>query len=193
MFYTYEKRMKKEIAIIYYLADLIPNLWQTMLYKLLFYIDFSYFRDNEVSLTWATYYKLPFWPVPLSIKSNIDIMISQESNIDIEDRDFSGSDFEYYNNYLKVTETNSWEHKKWIVSKNHELNIEEYLKPDEIVHINTILERIKRKISEIKKKNINFDEINTKDIVELSHEEPAYKHASMYQPLFYGFADSLLV
>jgi hypothetical protein len=34
-------------------------------------------------------------------------MISQESNIDIEDRDFSGSDFEYYNNYLKVTETNS--------------------------------------------------------------------------------------
>ena len=185
--------MKKEVAIIYYLADKINNLWQTMLYKLLFYIDFSYFRDNENSLTWATYYKLPYWPVPLSIKSNIDIMIDQVDKVDLEDRDLSNSDIKDYDNYLKVEKTQSWEYIKWIILHNNKLNITEYLKEDEKRHIDDTLEKICEKISEKYAKKISFSEVKTNDIVDLSHEEYAYIHANMYQPLFYGFADNLLI
>ncbi len=186
--------MKKEIAIIYYLSEKIPNLWQTMLYKLLFYIDFCYFRDNETSLTWATYYKLPYWPVPLSIKSNIDIMIDQLNWFCLEDREVAiDGIIQDYNNYLKVEETKSWDYKKWIVCKNNNLNIHEYLWDNEITHIDETLEKIRCKISEEYKKNIKFNDIKTKDIVDLSHKEEAYVNADMYQPLFYWFADSLLV
>jgi len=52
-----------------------PNIGETVLYKLLYFIDFNYYELYEEHLTGAKYRKLPFGPVPQKIDSIIKQMI----------------------------------------------------------------------------------------------------------------------
>lgn len=54
-----------------------PNAGETLLYKLLYFIDFDYFEQYEEHLTGATYRKLPFGPVPEKIHEVMDQMVRQ--------------------------------------------------------------------------------------------------------------------
>jgi uncharacterized phage-associated protein len=54
-----------------------PNVGETVLYKLLYFIDFNYYEIYEEQLTGATYRKLPFGPVPQKLDSIINRMIDQ--------------------------------------------------------------------------------------------------------------------
>jgi transcriptional regulator with XRE-family HTH domain len=54
-----------------------PNVGETVLYKLLYFIDFNYYEIYEEQLTGATYRKLPYGPVPQKLDTIITQMISQ--------------------------------------------------------------------------------------------------------------------
>jgi len=52
-----------------------PNVGETVLYKLLYFVDFNYYEVYEEHLTGAQYRKLPFGPVPQKLDAIIKKMI----------------------------------------------------------------------------------------------------------------------
>lgn len=66
-----------------------PNIGETVLYKLLYFIDFNYYEVYEEHLTGATYKKLPFGPVPQKLKSIIKEMRSNHE-IEVLDVEYHG-------------------------------------------------------------------------------------------------------
>lgn len=52
-----------------------PNVGETVLYKLLYFVDFNYYEIYEEQLTGAKYRKLPYGPVPQKLDSIIKQMI----------------------------------------------------------------------------------------------------------------------
>ncbi len=54
-----------------------PNVGETLLYKLLYFVDFDYFEQYEEHLTGATYRKLPYGPVPEKIHEIMDQLVRQ--------------------------------------------------------------------------------------------------------------------
>lgn len=55
-----------------------PNIGETVLNKLLYFCDFNYYELYEEHLTGATYHKLPYGPVPVSLDTLIKQMISDK-------------------------------------------------------------------------------------------------------------------
>jgi len=160
----------KDLAIISYLTNKIGPLYQTRLYKLLFYIDFCYYKNHNSSMTWYVYYKLPYWPVPLAIKTKIDCMIT---NLDMEDETIK-NDVAEYKKYLEIVQV--WNDKftiKWNFLE------ETFLTKDEVTIIDYVIDKVWG--------------LGTSKIVSRSHWEDAYKNASMFQPIFYGLSDSLSI
>ncbi len=51
-----------------------PNIGQTVLYKLLYFIDFNYYEKYEEQLTGATYIKNKYGPTPIELTKIIDQM-----------------------------------------------------------------------------------------------------------------------
>ncbi len=183
--------MKKEVAVIYYLTTKFDKLYQTLLYKLLFYIDFFYYDLYWNSLTDTVYYKLPFWPVPLSIKTKIDMLIADKKwdHYIIEDK-WDNEDFDSYKDFLDVMA----EDGKRVVKGNsgNKFNVEMILTKNELSIIESVLKKLISKTKDNWDTN-PYNRITTKWIVEFSHKEDAYKNAEMYQPLFYWFSDSLKI
>jgi len=54
----------KFINVVLYFAQNVSQLWKTKLNKLLFYTDFSCFKEFTVSLTGSKYVKMEYGPVP---------------------------------------------------------------------------------------------------------------------------------
>ncbi|MBK7810298.1 MAG: DUF4065 domain-containing protein [Saprospiraceae bacterium] len=52
-----------------------PNVGETVLYKLLYFVDFNYYELYEEHLTGANYRKLPYGPVPQKLDTIIGQMI----------------------------------------------------------------------------------------------------------------------
>ncbi|MBE9467355.1 MAG: DUF4065 domain-containing protein [Bacteroidetes bacterium] len=55
-----------------------PNVGETLLYKLLYFMDFNYYELFEEHLSGAEYRKLPYGPVPQKLDSIINQMINQK-------------------------------------------------------------------------------------------------------------------
>lgn len=69
-------QVKKLKNVLLYLLERCagkPNVGETVLYKLLYFIDFNYYELYEEHLTGAEYRKLPFGPVP----HKLDLVINQ--------------------------------------------------------------------------------------------------------------------
>lgn len=58
-----------------------PNVGETLIYKLLYFSDFNYYELYEEHLTGATYYKLPFGPVPQHLQKVINKMQNKDKSI----------------------------------------------------------------------------------------------------------------
>jgi transcriptional regulator with XRE-family HTH domain len=52
-----------------------PNVGETVLNKLLYFVDFNYYEIYEEQMTGATYRKLPFGPVPQRMDSLLNYMV----------------------------------------------------------------------------------------------------------------------
>ena len=99
-----------------------PNVGETVLYKLLYFIDFDYYEKNGRSITGLTYIKNHFGPTPVKELSHI-----------IENMKETGE--------LEVVETPYFMHvqKKYLPVRRADLSC---LSADEIKHIDKVLERL---------------------------------------------------
>lgn len=55
-----------------------PNIWKTVLYKLLYFCDFNFFEKTRKYLTGVPYIKLPMWPAPYDFDILVKDMIDKK-------------------------------------------------------------------------------------------------------------------
>ena len=75
-----QKDIEKFKQVLLYVLNKVgakPNVGQTVIYKLLYFIDFDYYEKYEKQLMGLTYMKNTFGPTPKEFKSVVDEMIDQ--------------------------------------------------------------------------------------------------------------------
>ena len=87
-----QKKMQKFRQVILYLLDKVgakPNIGETVLYKLLYFIDFNYYEQYEEQLIGATYIKNHYGPTPVEFKKLIDQMVKDKEIEQVKSRYFN--------------------------------------------------------------------------------------------------------
>lgn len=75
-----QKNLKKFKEVLLYILSKVggkPNIGETVLYKLLYFIDFDYYEKFEEQLIGATYIKNHYGPTPIEFKKIVEQMESQ--------------------------------------------------------------------------------------------------------------------
>lgn len=98
------KKEKFKEVLLYILTKVgsKPNIGETVLYKLLYFIDFDYFEKFEEQLIGATYIKNHYGPTPVEFKVIIDEMIKKGELEKIESKYFD----HLQKKYLPIREPN---------------------------------------------------------------------------------------
>jgi len=93
-----QKNFKKFKEVLLYILNKVgakPNIGETVLYKLLFYIDFDYYEKYEEQLIGATYIKNHFGPTPVEFIKIVEKMKKDEELLIVEDKYFSHPQTKY--------------------------------------------------------------------------------------------------
>lgn len=75
-----QKNLKKFKEVLLYILSKVggkPNVGETVLYKLLYFIDFDYYEKFEEQLIGATYIKNRYGPIPVEFKKIVGQMESK--------------------------------------------------------------------------------------------------------------------
>jgi transcriptional regulator with XRE-family HTH domain len=75
-----QKNLEKFKEVLLYILSKIggkPNVGETVLYKLLYFIDFDYYEKYEEQLVGATYIKNHYGPTPIEFKDIVEDMIKR--------------------------------------------------------------------------------------------------------------------
>ncbi|MCX5973300.1 MAG: DUF4065 domain-containing protein [Coprothermobacterota bacterium] len=76
-----QKNVAKFKEVLLYILNQVggrPNVGETVLYKLLYFIDFDFYEKYETQLIGATYLKNHYGPTPVEFQSIVEEMIQQE-------------------------------------------------------------------------------------------------------------------
>lgn len=122
-----QRNLKKFREVLLYILEKVggkPNVGQTVLYKLLYFIDFDYYEKFEEQLIGATYIKNHFGPTPVEFAKVISRMIA---NGEVE---------EVQSVYFKH------EQKKYLPRRSPDLSL---LSAQEKEHIDDVLSRLSDK------------------------------------------------
>ena len=87
-----QKNVKKFREVLLYLLERIgakPNVGETVIYKLLYFIDFDYYEKYEEQLIGATYQKNHYGPTPLEFHEIVATMI-EEDELEKHSREYHG-------------------------------------------------------------------------------------------------------
>ena len=79
-----QKNLSKFKEVLIYILNKVgskPNIGETVVYKLLYFIDFDYYEKFEEQLIGASYIKNHYGPTPLEFRKIVDLM---EKNKEIE-------------------------------------------------------------------------------------------------------------
>jgi transcriptional regulator with XRE-family HTH domain len=154
-----EENMKKFREVLIYILEKVgakPNVGQTVLYKLLYFIDFDYYELFEEQLIGAKYIKNTYGPTPIDFKKIIENM-SDSGDIEVV-----GS--KYFNR----------EQTKYLPKRGADLSC---LSACELKHIDRILEKLSDKtatqLSDFSHKDVPW--IATKDKEIISYEAVFYR------------------
>ena len=93
-----QKNLKKFKEVLLYILNKVgakPNIGETVLYKLLFYIDFDYYERYEEQLIGATYIKNHFGPTPKEFVKIVEKMENDGELIRVKDKYFSHPQTKY--------------------------------------------------------------------------------------------------
>jgi len=115
---------KKFKEVLLYLLEKVgarPNIGETAIYKLLYFIDFDYYEKFEEQLVGATYIKNHFGPTPIEFKKITDQMMEKGEIEKIKSRYFQH------------------EQKKYLPRRTADLKV---LSAQEIQHIDEVLARL---------------------------------------------------
>ena len=82
-----QKNLKKFKEVFLYILNKVgskPNIGETVIYKLLYFIDFNFYEKYEEQLIGATYIKNHYGPTPIEFKKIADKMIEDKEIIKVE-------------------------------------------------------------------------------------------------------------
>ncbi len=122
-----QKNLKKFKEVLLYILNKVgskPNIGETVLYKLLYFIDFDYYEKYEEQLIGATYIKNHYGPTPVEFKKIVDRMIKNKEIVKVE------------NKYFQYPQT------KYLPLRKPDLSV---LKANEIELIDNVLNRLSDK------------------------------------------------
>lgn len=86
-----QKHIDKFKEVLLYILEKIgckPNIGQTAIYKLLYFIDFDFYEKYEEQLIGATYIKNHYGPTPIEFKTVMDDMKTAEEIIEVKSNYF---------------------------------------------------------------------------------------------------------
>ena len=87
-----QKNLEKFKEVLLYVLSKIggkPNVGETVLYKLLYFIDFDYYEKYEEQLMGATYIKNHYGPTPIEFKNVVAEMIKQGEIVRVTSKYFN--------------------------------------------------------------------------------------------------------
>ena len=93
-----QKNLKKFKEVLLYVLTKVgakPNIGETVLYKLLFYIDFDYYERYEEQLIGATYIKNHFGPTPKEFVKIVGKMENDKELIGVKNKYFTHPQTKY--------------------------------------------------------------------------------------------------
>jgi transcriptional regulator with XRE-family HTH domain len=86
-----QKNLEKFREVLIYILNKVgakSNIGETVIYKLLYFIDFDYYEKYEEQLIGATYMKNRYGPTPLEFRKIVDQMIAKGELIEAKDKYF---------------------------------------------------------------------------------------------------------
>lgn len=86
-----QKNLEKFKEVLLYILNKVgskPNIGMTVIYKLLYFIDFDYYEKYEEQLIGATYKKNPYGPTPIEFQEVVKKMIKDEQIRKVKDEYF---------------------------------------------------------------------------------------------------------
>lgn len=87
-----QKNLRKFKEVLLYILNKVgskPNIGETVIYKLLYFVDFDYYEKYEDQLIGATYIKNNYGPTPVEFKKIVDKMIDDKEIIKLPSRYFA--------------------------------------------------------------------------------------------------------
>ncbi|MBN2403920.1 MAG: DUF4065 domain-containing protein [Spirochaetes bacterium] len=87
-----QKNLKKFKEVLLYILNKVgskPNVGETVIYKILYFIDFDYYEKFEEQLIGATYIKNHYGPTPIEFKKIVDTMLKDKDIIKVESEYFN--------------------------------------------------------------------------------------------------------
>ncbi len=118
------KNLKKFKEVLIYILCKVgskPNVGETVIYKLLYFIDFDYYEKYEEQLIGATYIKNHFGPTPIEFKKIVEEMVHNKELDPIKSQ------------FFKHTQ------KKYLALRNPDLSV---LSANEIKLTDDVLQRL---------------------------------------------------
>lgn len=119
-----QKNLAKFKQVLLYLLEKVggkPNVGETVIYKLLYFIDFDYYEKFEETLVGATYIKNQYGPTPIEFKTIVQDMKKNGELEEVKSRYFV------------------YPQKKYLALKRPDLSL---LTGREIEHIDEVLARL---------------------------------------------------
>jgi transcriptional regulator with XRE-family HTH domain len=119
-----QKSLQKFREVLIYILNRVgakPNIGETVIYKLLYFIDFDYYERYEEQLIGATYLKNKFGPTPLEFREIVRRMMAKGEIVEIKDKYFE------------------YPRRKYLPLRKPDLSI---LKGNEVEVIDDILDRL---------------------------------------------------
>jgi transcriptional regulator with XRE-family HTH domain len=86
------KKLDKFREVLLYILEKVgskPNIGETVIYKLLYFVDFNYYEKYEEQLIGATYIKNTYGPTPIEFRKIVDKMIEKKEIIKVANDYFS--------------------------------------------------------------------------------------------------------
>ncbi len=125
-----QKNLDKFREVLLYILAKVggkPNIGETALYKLLYFIDFDYYEKYEEQLIGATYIKNHHGPTPVEFQKLVDDMIKKEELAVIKNK--------YFN----------YDQKKYLPTPSKQYGLSKLLNARELQHIDEVLARLSDK------------------------------------------------
>ncbi len=119
-----QKNLEKFKQVFLYILNKVgskPNIGETVIYKLLYFIDFDFYEKYEEQLIGATYIKNHYGPTPIEFKKIVEKMTEDEEIIKVE------------SSYFDFPQT------KYLPLRKHDLSM---LKANEVELIDDVLSRL---------------------------------------------------
>ena len=145
-----------------------PNIGQTVLYKLLYFIDFDYYEKYEEPLIGATYIKNTYGPTPVSFAKIVKQMEGQGVLVEVKSKYFDHDQIKY------------------IPVKDADVS---GLSGQELNHIDNELERLShftaRQLSDLSHKDTPWKVAKDKEVIDYEHVfyRPEETSVREYEPL----------